>query len=509
MQWTTDDVRAILEQMRIRQGDTASIEVKAAKGGLPKLGRTLCALANLPNGGSIILGVEEAGGRFNAVGVKDIAEYEGGLASNARNNVDPSPALDFQTVDFDGKKLVIAHVSPLPATQKPARYRGTPFLRQADGDYPMPAHEIRMLEIAKLHVDEQINYDLKTAVGRSIEDLSSDLVDSYLNSVRAKDRRLRNYEDERILQITNVLSRSGEPTLAGLYSLGEYPQGQWPALTVTAAVQLTGEGGQRNKNLQDFTGPISVMLEEIMEWVAEAVDSIHRYRDDGHMEITAEFPLSAVRELVANALVHRDLSPATLGNGKQIQIRLTKDRLFIQSPGGLRGVSLKQLESVEHAQAAVNQRLYQIAKRLKTPDGFPVIEGEGGGIREVFNSMARHGLARPQLFDTGVQFTATLWRTAASDRIQLDPDKKPVSTHHSDGNDVSRSFPESSSPTRNEHLVISELFRTDGSLTMQELSQMTGLSIGQVRYALARPVEEGVVLMEGGPGKLTHYQLPH
>ena len=64
-------------------------------------------------------------------------------------------------------------------------------------------------------------------------------------------------------------------------------------------------------------------------------------------------------------------------------MRILPDRLVIESPGGVIGLSIHQLESSEHAQAAVNQRLYNIVRHLRTPDGAQVIEGEGGGIREV------------------------------------------------------------------------------------------------------------------------------
>ena len=83
--------------------------------------------------------------------------------------------------------------------------------------------------------------------------------------------------------MTNVLTAAGEPTLAGLYALGTYPQGQYPALTVTAAVQLPGgEGQPRNRNLQDFTGPVPVLLTDLLDWVASNVDTVNQYRVNGH-----------------------------------------------------------------------------------------------------------------------------------------------------------------------------------------------------------------------------------
>ncbi|MDO4792209.1 MAG: ATP-binding protein [Buchananella hordeovulneris] len=386
-----------------------------------------------------------------------------------------------------------------------------------------------MIEVAKLHVDEQVDYDIAPVQGHSQEDLDANLVASYVKAVRTHARRLRDMTDEQILRVTNVLTASGEPTIAGLYALGHYPQGHFPALTVTAAVQLPGgEGRARNRNLEDFTGPLPVLLSDVLGWVETNLASITRYRPDGHMEAVSELPLNAVRELVANALVHRDLGPNTLGMGKQVQIRITPKSLFIQSPGGLKGVSLSQLESMEHAQAAVNQRLYQIAKRLTTPDGGSVIEGEGGGIREVFRSAQERGLHRPQLIDTGVQFKALLWRpleeetderaTSEPHQVTLLPGEKnvdPLEAGAHTGASSTAPAPSlaSSKPTVNEPVVLAALVRNPAPLTIHELAAATSLTLGQLRYALAQPLREGVVVMDGRQGlKTTRYSVkssPH
>ncbi|MFW0112003.1 RNA-binding domain-containing protein [Rothia sp. CCM 9416] len=65
------------------------MEVKAVREGLPQnLGQTLSAFANMPDGGTLILGVDEKSG-FTAVGAD--ATVEAGIASLARNEATPTP----------------------------------------------------------------------------------------------------------------------------------------------------------------------------------------------------------------------------------------------------------------------------------------------------------------------------------------------------------------------------------------------------------------------------------
>ncbi|MBO4144080.1 ATP-binding protein [Kocuria rhizophila] len=480
--------------MRARRGDTTSVEVKRASGGLPHLADTICAFANMPGGGSIILGVDESSGSFDVTGLDDVAAAESGLVATARQSVSPSPHITTETHTLDGRVVLVAHVAPLRIVDKPATTGGRAYLRQSDGDYTMQEHELRMLEVAKLHADEQVDYDLQPARGRSIDDLLPEAVSAYLHTTRERDQRLRSLDDDKILRTTSVVTADGVPTLAGLYALGMYPQGHYPGLTVTAAVQLPESGGNvRNQNLEDFTGPLPVLLEDLLAWVRRNLGTVQRYREDGHMESVAEIPLNAVRELIGNALVHRDLGPNTLGVGKSIQVRLTPRNLFVLSPGGLRGVSLAQLESEDHAQAAVNQRVYQMAKKLTTSDGASIIEGEGGGLREVYDAARRHGLPRPQLHDTGVQFKALLWRPTSQTPHSGTPPAASAAQR-------SKATPQTSAPTVHEAKVL-EVLRLHSPLRLEDLAVQTGLTTSQLRYALRLPLAEGLVAMQGGQGR--------
>ena len=82
----TEDLSALVAELRATGGDNTSIEVKAAAGGLPdSLASTLCALANMPGGGTVILGLDERTG-FHPVSLGDPQKLKQGLASKARGS---------------------------------------------------------------------------------------------------------------------------------------------------------------------------------------------------------------------------------------------------------------------------------------------------------------------------------------------------------------------------------------------------------------------------------------
>jgi ATP-dependent DNA helicase RecG len=179
-------------------------------------------------------------------------------------------------------------------------------------------------------------------------------------------------------------------------------------------VRLPRDGGAaRTQNLQHFDGPLPDLPERLLNWISANLTTRQEYQPDGHLRNVPELPLRAVREAVANALVHRDLGPDSLGVGLSIDVRITDRALIIASPGGLRGVTRSQVTGDGFARAAVDQRLYTIARLLRTEDGQNIIEGEGGGVTEILRAAAESGLPRPKLVDTGVAFRALLWRGSA------------------------------------------------------------------------------------------------
>ncbi|MGB7963538.1 MAG: ATP-binding protein [Propionicimonas sp.] len=406
MEWSSASLQELMRDLRNRQGDLTDVEVKSAAGGLPSLGSTICAFANMPEGGTIILGLDESAG-FVPVGLSNIAALEQGVAAQARTSVTPPVQCEFQTFQAEGRPILVAVIEGLPLHDRPARHGGLAYLRQSDGDYVMSEQEIAQLELAKTQAVRPTQPDRQPAPGTSSAELDAALLTSFLVAARSSSRRYAAASDNDVLRFTGVLTTSGELSLAGVYALGVSPQALSPSLSVTAAVQLPRGAVGRTRDLAHLTGPIPDLLDDTMAWVVRNTRTTMGYDQRGHGVDATEIPMRAVREIVANALVHRNLDSIT--GSKRVEVRLLHDRLVITSPGGLWGVSESQLGR-PGAKSAVNPTLYDICKYLRMPDGSRVIEGEGGGIREAIDALREAGLRPPRFVDTGIQFTAIILR---------------------------------------------------------------------------------------------------
>ena len=393
-----DDLLGALAVLELRGGDTTSIEAKTfSEYSSAQMGPTMCAFANMPEGGVVLMGVSERDG-INVVGVDDVNSLLQSAASQARNGFSPSIRVDLRAFDLDGKTVGVVNVEGADVNEKPVRWLKDrkAYLRQYDGDYQMSPSEEQMLLLRHCRP----NSDAQAVPGSSLRDLDSELVNRYLASVRETTPRLVNDSDEAVLFFTGVVTdrESGELSTAGLYALGEYPQRLLPHLTVTAAVEGTDD--VRAVNRRDFTGALPVILDDVLDWVAQNVESRQVVTRDGHGLTDYAVPLLAAREVIANALVHRDLSEASRGKG--IDLRITRDGFRLTNPGGLWGITVDRLGSGDHP--AVNEHLYQICRNVEGRSG-RVIEAMGTGIREVRRALQDAGMAEPLFFDNGVCFT--------------------------------------------------------------------------------------------------------
>ena len=263
---------------------------------------------------------------------------------------------------------------------------------------------IAQIELARTRRLDPAHPDTEAIRSTSLKALDPTLLRDYLTSCRSRSRRLAALDDTEVLRAAGVIAPSGEVTLAGIYAMGKNPQRYRPSLGITAAVLMPVGAKERTRDLIHVTGPIPDLLDGAMPWIARNTPTSIRCDDLGDSRETPVLPMWAVRELLVNALVHRNLDAAT--EAERIELRVVGSTLVITSPGGLRGITEDALGRPD-SKCAVNPVLYEICKNLHTTDGARLITDESG-IREVRDAAARADLPDPILRDSGVRFTAIL-----------------------------------------------------------------------------------------------------
>jgi len=216
------------------------------------------------------------------------------------------------------------------------RSTGKAYLRAYDGDYELSAVE----EQAFLANRATPRFDEAAAEGATVADLDEALLADYVNACQASSPALARMSAPDVLFRTGVtVGAERRPSVAGLLQFGIYPQQYFPNCVIQASVAPTSQdpAGTRAADAARFDGPLPLMLDQALRWVQRNTRKRVRFLPDGHGQDEPEYPPQAVRELLSNALVHRDLGPHALAEG--ITLRLDATQLVLTNPGGLYGLT--------------------------------------------------------------------------------------------------------------------------------------------------------------------------
>lgn len=478
--YTPEELTQTLNELRLLGRDSLTVEVKSAHMGYPSsVAETICSFANLPDGGTIICGVDESQ-EFSPVGVYDVEDLRAKII-DAAQNLKPKIVVETDDITLDGHQLLIVTVPGLPVQERPCFKGNIAYQRLGDGDYPMDGYALSLM-YAQRHKPHN---DLQSIPNTSSEDLDKSYTEDFLHQVRLSSARLRNDSDAEILRKRNVIDAHDELTLAGLCALGDYPQQFYAGASIIGIVSVSGNA--RNDDRFRSEGPIPAMLEDTLAWLMRNIKNRTVTAPNGAGLIDQpEIPLVALREFVANALVHRSYERDA--SGKFIQIFIKRGRIEIISPGGFWGILPSQVGLV-HRPAAVNEALYAICQNIRLSDGHRLIEGEGGGILAAQQALVDAGLRKAHIIDEGIQVRVIIYRPA--DNTQ------PTSIMEVSSPPQRAEIPENLSPTESQVYVA----LTRGPATVADIAENTELSTRQVRYALPKLIQRGLVEQKARSGR--------
>lgn len=390
------------------RSESNSLEIKSAKVDCPKIYDTLSSFSNQSGGGIIVFGVDERD--FSVCGVYDAADLQKKIMEQSLQ-MEPEVRPLCTVAVVDGKTVVSAEIQEIDNFQKPCFYKGVgrlkgSYVRVGDGDRKMTEYEVYSYEAFR----QKIQDELRTTDEAELSEINTDAMTAYLIKLRSRKPNLAALPDEKIKTLQGF-EKSGKPTLAGIMLFSVYPQAYYPQLCITAVsipgteISMVGSVGERFIDNQRIDGTITQMLDQAMRFVRRntrtntVIDPITGKRTDN-----PEYPVIAIRELILNALIHRDYSIHT--DSAPVTIRIFADRLEIENPGGLYGrMTLDQLGKV-----SADTRNPFLANALEVME---VTENRFSGIPTVIAAMRESGLPEPKFESERGVFRATLFNSAA------------------------------------------------------------------------------------------------
>lgn len=368
----------------VTEPEGQTLEWKSARIHPRDLATTFVAFANA-DGGRLLIDIEDDGTVSRLDPITDREQVERRLRA-AYEYCTPSVQIEYQFVPYRGDQVLVIDV---PVSSRVHDHsNGRVYLRVLDRDQPLSADETLRVAFAK----GQASYETQPVRGATLEDADLDLVQEY---VRRWDL---DQPAERVLRGLNLLVED-TLTVAGVLLFAREPVRWLPRAGVDflkfegTTVEL-GEAFNLVRR-EELTAPLPRLIRRVWDLVGTFVRTRRRLQE---LEMTeqSEYPDFAWREIIVNAIAHRDYSIT----GTSIQVRMFDDRLEVESPGGLPGIVT--VENIRHRHFSRNPHIVGVLKAWR------YIEELGFGVDRVFREMEAAGAPPPLITDDGGVVNVTL-----------------------------------------------------------------------------------------------------
>lgn len=403
---TSEELYETLLTIQKMRCETQTLELKSAEYGCPKrLYDTLSSFSNQDDGGMIVFGIDEEK-NYKETGVYDAQDIQKKINEQCLQ-MTPVVRPLITVVEKDGKKFVSAEIPGMDLVDRPCYYQGRgrlkgSYTRIGDSDEPMTEYEVYSYEAFRKKYQD----DIREVPRATMAALDQESLNQYITLLKQGKPHLSSMKDEMIYELVSI-KRNSEITLSATLLFSPYPQAYFPQLCITAIVvpgtELgeNGVAGERFLDNQRIEGNIPDMLSGALQFVKRNMRTKTIINEKtGQREDRTDYPVTAIREAVINALVHRDYSIHT--EGMPIQLIMFQDRLEIRNPGGIYGrMRVDQLGKVQP-----DTRNPVLASALEV---MHITENRYSGIPTIRMEMDRYQLEQPEFVDERGIFIVRLY----------------------------------------------------------------------------------------------------
>lgn len=363
-----------LEQDRIEK----TVSVNDAQ----KFGEAICAfandLANHKQPGYLIIGARDDGAKAGMTITEQNLQTL--LSFRTDGRIVPPPSLIVSKFEFAEGELAVVEVQPhfLP----PVRFNGRVFIRA--GIRRGIANEADERILTEKRTAFARTFDVLPCKGSTLKDISIELFKlRYLPSAIASDILAENGRDlkEQLASLKFYDLKEDCPTYAGILMFGTNPRYYIPGAYVQY-VRFEGEDEISDVQFEHtFDGDLTTQLGQMEQFIKANIVKMVLPELGG--DYVANYPLSAVKELLFNAVIHKDYQ----SNGP-IRFYEFSDRIEISNAGGLYGKA--RPENFPDENDYRNPALAEAVKNLGFVNQFNI------GVKRAKAALQKNGNPEPE-----------------------------------------------------------------------------------------------------------------
>ena len=323
-------------------------------------------------GGTLYIGINDAG---EVVGIRNAKYLLENLPNKAIQATGVIPGIEI--FNRDGKEYIAIHIKQ---SEQPISCNGKYYMRSGSTLQELGGPALQQFLLEKLGYE----WDASVCKHAKMEDIDPSAVNYFVRNAVTSGRMPNSALSdsvETILHNLNLLTKDGNLTNAAILLFGKNPQ----SFFFTAYFRI-GRFGIDDTDLihqDEIDGNLIQMADKVMWKLRTDYLTAPIHYEGMHRVEKLEIPEDALRELVYNAIVHRDYL------GTNTQMKVYNDRIWFWNAGKLPDWFDVKKVSLEHLSNPRNHLIANVFYRA----GF--IESWGRGISKVCKAFTQADLSAP------------------------------------------------------------------------------------------------------------------
>lgn len=243
---------------------------------------------------------------------------------------------------------------------------------------------------------------------------------------------------------------------------------------------------------KEYEGPLCEQIDGAYKFVLNYLSMAVEIDGIVHKE-KYELPHKAIRELIINAVIHRNYQMSS-----SVQVAVYDDRVEISSPGSIYG-SLTLEEALSGRSSIRNKTL------ARTLEKIDVLEGWGSGFKRIFAQCEEYGVAKPEFLEIGDMLRVNFYRPS----YKHVGDKLAINTQIGDKSAIKSENGDKIGDKQNESAInykekICDYLSSLSEARTKDIALFIGLKQSRTKDYLAELVDEGKIIANGANRNRTY-----